>query len=46
MWRGFIIESYSYVNPKGALEHIKFLLLLLPVYIKFKRSMNRHKRNP
>jgi hypothetical protein len=36
MWKGFIKESYSFIEPKGIIGHIKFLLRFPKAYIKFK----------
>jgi hypothetical protein len=34
-WKGFIIESYKYINPKGFIAHLKFFKQLPKAWFKF-----------
>jgi len=36
-WRGFFIESVKFVNPKGFIGWMKFLLSYPQAYFKYKK---------
>ena len=43
IWKGFLIESYNYINPKGIMAHFKFLVALPKVFCKFYLLQKRGK---